>query len=68
MMNRGANLHMIDLGGDVIGNGISKLVFTILSAVAESERDRIREWIRREDRPAQSQPIGSDPLAEAAHI
>ena len=25
------------------GNGISKLVFTILSAVAEAERDRIRE-------------------------
>ena len=29
-----------DLGGDVTGNGISKLVFTILSAVAENERDR----------------------------
>ena len=28
------------------GNGISKLVFTILSAVAEAERDRIRERIR----------------------
>jgi putative DNA-invertase from lambdoid prophage Rac len=34
---------MIDLGGDVCGNGISKLVFTILSAVAENERDRIRD-------------------------
>jgi putative DNA-invertase from lambdoid prophage Rac len=34
------------LGGDVTGNGISKLVFTILSAVAEAERDRIRERIR----------------------
>lgn len=33
------------LGGDVTGNGISKLVFTILSAVAEAERDRIRERI-----------------------
>ncbi|AWN47156.1 resolvase [Methylobacterium terrae] len=42
----GVALHMIDLGGDVCGNGISKLVFTILSAVAESERDRIRERIR----------------------
>jgi len=40
------SLHMIDLGGDVTGNGISKLVFTILSAVAEAERDRIRERIR----------------------
>jgi putative DNA-invertase from lambdoid prophage Rac len=38
-------LHMIDLGGDVTGNGISKLVFTILSAVAEAERDRIRERV-----------------------
>jgi putative DNA-invertase from lambdoid prophage Rac len=39
-------LHLIDLGGDVCGNGISKLVFTILSAVAENERDRIRERVR----------------------
>jgi putative DNA-invertase from lambdoid prophage Rac len=43
---QGVGLHMIDLGGDVCGNGISKLVFTILSAVAENERDRIRERIR----------------------
>jgi putative DNA-invertase from lambdoid prophage Rac len=30
---------------DFSGNGISKLVFTILSAVAEAERDRIRERV-----------------------
>jgi DNA invertase Pin-like site-specific DNA recombinase len=42
---KGVSLHMIDLGGDVTGNGISKLVFTILAAVAESERDRIRERV-----------------------
>jgi putative DNA-invertase from lambdoid prophage Rac len=42
---RGVSLHMVDLGGDVTGNGISKLVFTILSAVAEAERDRIRERV-----------------------
>ncbi|SDF29460.1 recombinase family protein [Bosea robiniae] len=42
---RDVSLHMIDLGGDVTSNGISKLVFTILSAVAEAERDRIRERI-----------------------
>jgi DNA invertase Pin-like site-specific DNA recombinase len=46
LQRRGVNLHMIDLGGDVTGNGISKLVFTILSAVAEAERDRIRERIQ----------------------
>lgn len=40
------SLHMIDLGGDVTGNGVSKLVFTILSAVAEAERERIRERVR----------------------
>lgn len=45
LKKRGISLHMIDLGGDVTGNGISKLVFTILSAVAEAERDRIRERI-----------------------
>ena len=38
-------LHMLDLGGDVTSNGISKLVFTILSAVAEAERDLTRERI-----------------------
>src|SRR5215203_6062956 len=43
--DRGVSLHMIDLGGDVTSNGISKLVFTILSAVAEAERDRTRERI-----------------------
>jgi putative DNA-invertase from lambdoid prophage Rac len=45
LRERGISLHMIDLGGDVTGNGISKLVFTILSAVAEAERDRIRERV-----------------------
>ena len=45
LKDRGVSLHMIDLGGDVTGNGISKLLFTILSAVAEAERDRIRERI-----------------------
>jgi putative DNA-invertase from lambdoid prophage Rac len=46
LKEREVALHIIDLGGDVTGNGISKLVFTILSAVAEAERDRIRERIR----------------------
>jgi DNA invertase Pin-like site-specific DNA recombinase len=41
----GISLHMLDLGGDVTGNGISKLVFTILSAVAEAERERIKERV-----------------------
>jgi DNA invertase Pin-like site-specific DNA recombinase len=45
MKATGISLHMIDLGGDTTGNGVSKLVFTILSAVAEAERDRTRERI-----------------------
>ena len=31
LKDRNVSLHVIDLGGDVTGNGISKLVFTILS-------------------------------------
>src|SRR4051812_39351188 len=42
LQKRGVALHMIDLSGDVTGNGISKLVFTILSAGSATERDRIR--------------------------
>ena len=57
MKDQGVGLHMIDLGGDVTGNGISKLVFTILSAVAENERDRIRERIRDVKRHLASQGI-----------
>jgi DNA invertase Pin-like site-specific DNA recombinase len=47
LKTRRVSLHMIDLGGDVTGNGISKLVFTILGAVAEAERDRIRERVQQ---------------------
>lgn len=41
----------------VTRNGISKLVFTILSAVAENERDRIRERIRDVKRHLASQSV-----------
>lgn len=57
---RGIGMHMIDLGGDVTGNGIAKLVFTILSAVAESERDRIRERVStvKQDQKARGRYLG----------
>jgi DNA invertase Pin-like site-specific DNA recombinase len=45
LRDRKIAMHMLDLGGDVSSNGIAKLVFTILSAVAEAERDRIRERV-----------------------
>jgi len=57
---REISLHMIDIGGDVTGDGISKLVFTILSAVAEAERDRIRERVRdvKEDQRRRNRFLG----------
>jgi len=63
MKVRGISLHMIDLGGDVTSNGISKLVFTILSAVAEAERDRCRERIRdvKADQKGRNRYLGGTP-------
>lgn len=60
LKKRGVSLHMIDLGGDVTGNGISKLVFTILSAVAEAERDRIIERVSttKADQKARGRYLG----------
>lgn len=42
---RGVSLVMLDLGGDVVDNGLSKLFLTIAAAFAEAERDRIRERV-----------------------
>ena len=59
----GISLHMIDLGGDVTGNGVSKLVFTILSAVAEAERDRTRERVAetKRDQRQRGRYLGGTP-------
>ena len=43
---RGIQVHFIDLGGDVTGNGVGAIVFTILSAFATFERERIAARIR----------------------
>jgi putative DNA-invertase from lambdoid prophage Rac len=45
LKRRGVALHLLDLGGDISGNGLSKLFLTIAAAFAEAERDRIRERI-----------------------
>jgi DNA invertase Pin-like site-specific DNA recombinase len=42
---RGVRLFLKDMGGDVTGNGVSGLVFSILAAVAQFERERIVERI-----------------------
>jgi DNA invertase Pin-like site-specific DNA recombinase len=63
LKDNGISLHMIDLGGDTTGNGISKLVFTILSAVAEAERDRTRERITevKRDQKQRGRFLGGTP-------
>ena len=42
LKERGVSLVLLDLGGDISGNGLSKLFLTIAAAFAEAERDRIR--------------------------
>lgn len=63
LRDQGVALHMVDLGGDVATNGISKLVFTILSAVAEAERDRTRERIAevKRDQRTRNRYLGGTP-------
>jgi DNA invertase Pin-like site-specific DNA recombinase len=46
LKGRGISVHFIDLGGDVTGNGVGAIVFTILSAFATFERERIATRIR----------------------
>ena len=45
LRKRGVSLCLLDLGGDISGNGLSKLFLTIAAAFAEAERDRLRERI-----------------------
>jgi putative DNA-invertase from lambdoid prophage Rac len=45
LKQRGVKLHLLDLGGDIAGNGLSKLFLTIAAAFAEAERDRIGERV-----------------------
>jgi putative DNA-invertase from lambdoid prophage Rac len=45
LKSRGVRLHLLDLGGDIAANGLSKLFLTVAAAFAEAERDRIRERV-----------------------
>lgn len=60
---KGVRLHLIDLGGDIAGNGLSKLFLTIAAAFAEAERDRIKERIAntKADQKAQGRYLGGTP-------
>jgi putative DNA-invertase from lambdoid prophage Rac len=42
----GIRLHLLDMGGEVINGPVAKLVFTVLVACAQFERDRIAERSR----------------------
>ncbi len=46
LKERGVSVHFIDLGGDVTNDGIGSVIFTILSAFATFERERIATRIR----------------------
>jgi DNA invertase Pin-like site-specific DNA recombinase len=46
LRERGVSL-VLDLGGDISGNGLSKFFLTIVAAFAEVERDRIMERVRQ---------------------
>lgn len=46
LKQRGVEIHFIDLGGDVTGNGVGAIIFTILSAFATFEKERIAARIR----------------------
>jgi len=52
---RKISLWLLDLGGDVSGNGISQLMMMMLSAFAEFERYRIGERIRDAKRHQRSE-------------
>jgi putative DNA-invertase from lambdoid prophage Rac len=60
LKSRGVKLHLLDLGGDIAGNGLSKLFLTIAAAFAEAERDRIRERVSQSkaDQKARGRYLG----------
>jgi DNA invertase Pin-like site-specific DNA recombinase len=60
LRERGVSLHLLDLGGDIAGNGLSRLYMTIAAAFAELERDRIRERITqvKRDQKARGRFLG----------
>ncbi len=60
LRKRGVSLCLLDLGGDISGNGLSKLCLTIAAAFAEAERDRIKERVSQSkaDQKARGRYLG----------
>ncbi len=46
LKERGVNVHFLDLGGEVTGNGVGAIVFAVMSSFASFERERIATRIR----------------------
>jgi putative DNA-invertase from lambdoid prophage Rac len=60
LRKRGVALHLLDLGGDISGNGMSRFFMTVLATLDEVERDRIRERISdvKRDQRARGRYLG----------
>jgi len=60
LKEKGVSVHSIDLGGEVTGNGVGAIIFTILSAFATFERERIASRISevKQMRKAQGYYVG----------
>ena len=60
LRRRAVSLCLLDLGGDISGNGLSKLFLTIAAAFAEAERDRIKERVSQSkaDQKARGRYLG----------
>jgi putative DNA-invertase from lambdoid prophage Rac len=60
LKEQGVSLVLLDLGGDISGNGLSRLFLTIAAAFAEAERDRIRERVTqtKHDQKARGRYLG----------
>jgi putative DNA-invertase from lambdoid prophage Rac len=57
LKKRGVALHLLDLGGDVTGNGLSKVFMTLVASFAALEREKISERTRDAKRYLVSQGV-----------
>lgn len=60
LRERGVSLVLLDLGGDISGNGLSRLFLTIAAAFAEAEMLRTRERVTqiKQDQKARNRYLG----------
>ncbi|MCG7363534.1 recombinase family protein [Roseomonas sp. ACRSG] len=63
LKGKGVSLVLLDLGGDISGNGLSRMFLIIAAAFAEAERDRIRERVTqvKQDQRRRGRYLGGKP-------